>query len=229
MTPASRRRVGRWTSRGTPAPARCLPGPQSFRAPSTRLSPTMPRIPTIDRVSRALRLAALTLLIPAAAPLSGQDQVADAPATARAVLLDAQGDSIGSVQLTEARAGGVLLHVRASSLSPGVHAIHIHETGRCDPPDFSSAGAHYAPEGHAHGPMHADGMHAGDLVNLHAPADGTVELERLARHVTLEDGHDHALFDADGSAIVLHAGADDYRSQPSGDAGGRVACGVVER
>lgn len=189
----------------------------------------MSRIPTIHPVNRALRLVLLALLVPAAAPLAAQDAMADAPATAQATLLDAQGDTIGSVQLTEARAGGVLLHVRASNLSPGVHAIHIHETGRCDAPEFSSAGGHYAPEDHAHGLMHPDGTHAGDLVNLFTHGDGTVEVQRLARQVTLHDGQDHTLFDDDGSAIVIHAGADDYESQPSGDAGGRVACGVVER
>lgn len=188
----------------------------------------MCRISTIHRVSRALRLVVLAFLVPAAAPLVAQD-MADATVTARAALLDARGDTIGMVQLTEAGAGGVLLHVRASDLSPGVHAIHIHQTGRCEAPDFSSAGGHYAPQDRAHGLMHPDGMHAGDLVNLFAHDDGTVELERLARNVTLHDGQEHTLFDGDGSAIVIHAGADDYRSQPSGDAGGRVACGVVER
>lgn len=149
------------------------------------------------------------------------------PAQAEARLLNASGAEMGRVLLRQTPGHGVILDIRATGLEPGTHAVHIHETGACSPPDFQSAGGHYDPEERAHGPLHANGMHAGDMVNLHVPASGEIRAERLATRVTLESGAAGSLFDDDGSAIVIHAGADDYRSQPSGDAGGRVLCGVV--
>lgn len=149
--------------------------------------------------------------------------------TARAELVGVNGERIGEVRLRETPFHGVILDVDVRGLTPGVHAIHIHQTGRCEAPSFSSAGGHYAPRGRAHGALHPEGKHAGDLLNLHVPESGRVRIERLAADVTLLDGPPHSLFDADGSAIVIHAAADDYRSQPSGAAGDRVACGVVVR
>lgn len=147
--------------------------------------------------------------------------------TATAVLEDAAGNRIGEVALRETAGHGVLLDVRLTGMQPGPFAIHIHETGTCEPPSFSSAGGHFAPHGRAHGVLHPDGMHGGDLLNLHVPAGGDLRTERLAPHVTLREGEPHSLFDDDGSAIVVHAGTDDYRSQPSGAAGARALCGVV--
>lgn len=149
-------------------------------------------------------------------------------AQATATLRDAARNQIGHVTLTETAGHGVLLDIRITGMQPGPYAIHIHETGACAPPSFESAGGHFAPRGRAHGMHHPDGMHAGDLPNIHVPATGELQIERLAQHVTLEAGA-HSLFDDDGSAIVVHAGTDDYRSQPSGDAGARALCGVVER
>lgn len=149
--------------------------------------------------------------------------------TAVAVLRDAAGSEAGRVILRETPRQGVLLDIRIDRLTEGQHAVHIHETGACDAPSFQSAGGHYNPHGRAHGAMHADGMHGGDMLNLHVPASGRVRTERIAPHVTLRAGAAHTLFDDDGSAIVIHAAADDYRSQPAGDAGGRVLCGVVRR
>lgn len=148
---------------------------------------------------------------------------------AHAVLIDAAGDSVGSVRLTETPHYGVHFEVRVSGLSPGEHALHVHETGACEAPGFQSAGGHYAPRGHAHGILHHEGKHAGDLLNLHVPSDGSATSERLAPDLTLAQGAASSLFDEDGSALVIHQGADDYRSQPSGAAGDRVACGVVRR
>lgn len=148
---------------------------------------------------------------------------------ASATLLDAARNEIGRVTLRETPGHGVLLDVRITGMQPGPYAIHIHETGVCTPPSFASAGGHYAPHDRAHGLLHPDGMHAGDLPNIHVSADGELRSERLAPHVTLRPGADHSLFDDDGSAIVIHAGTDDYVSQPSGDAGSRALCGVVVR
>lgn len=143
--------------------------------------------------------------------------------------MDAAGNRIGEVMLRETAGHGVILDIRLSGIQPGPYAIHIHETGACEAPSFESAGGHYAPRGHAHGVLHPDGMHAGDLLNVHVPANGELRIERLAAHVTLDPAADHTLFDDDGSAIVVHAGTDDYISQPSGEAGARALCGEVVR
>ncbi len=163
-------------------------------------------------------------LIAAPATLSAQ-----APLTARAEIIDAEGRSIGQARLVETPNEGVWIELDVSGLPPGVHAFHIHETGRCEPPSFESAGGHYAPEGRAHGILIPEGPHAGDLLNLHVPQSGAVHVEQLARHITLRPNRTGTVFDDDGSALVIHAGADDYRSQPTGDAGGRLACGVIAR
>lgn len=147
---------------------------------------------------------------------------------ANAVLKAPDGGTVGTVALEETP-HGVLLAVHFDKAPPGTHAFHIHAVGTCTTPDFKSAGGHYAPHGHAHGIRVAEGKHAGDLPNVHVAADGTLDIEILADAVSLADGTDRApLFDADGSAIVMHADGDDYTSQPSGAAGGRIACGVIE-
>ena len=108
-------------------------------------------------------------------------------------------------------------------LPPGPHGFHIHETGSCEPP-FESAGGHFNPAGAEHGFHSEAGPHAGDMTNITVAADGTVGVEVLNTFLTL----DRTLFDADGAAIVIHASPDDYRAQPSGHAGDRIACGVIE-
>ena len=155
--------------------------------------------------------------------------VADEPG-ARAVLLNEKGESIGSVSLA-ATPHGVLLAVRAAGLPPGVHGFHIHETGRCGPP-FASAGGHFNPFGKQHGLMNSAGPHAGDLPNVHVGQDGKLEVEFLAPLVTLgvnPSPAGNALLDADGAAIVIHAGRDDYKTDPAGNGGARIACGVILR
>ena len=174
---------------------------------------------------------ALTLIALLAAPLAASAQEAMAgphhagATTAR--IVDAEGRALGQLRLVETPFHGVLITGELEGLAPGPHAFHIHETGRCEAPSFQSAGGHYAPRGHAHGVLVAEGKHAGDLLNLHVPADGRVRVERLARDVTLRPHAPHGLLDHDGSAVVIHAGADDYESQPSGAAGSRVGCGVI--
>jgi Cu-Zn family superoxide dismutase len=121
----------------------------------------------------------------------------------------------------------VLLRVSISGLPPGEHAFHIHETGRCEPP-FDSAGGHFNPAGKKHGLLAPEGKHAGDLPNLHVPADGALKLEVLATEVMLAAGSANSLLDSDGAALVVHRDADDYRTDPAGAAGPRIACGVIE-
>jgi superoxide dismutase, Cu-Zn family len=167
-------------------------------------------------------IATSTLLLGLATTLAAQDAV-----TARADLVDRAGNPAGHVELIETPAQGVLLRIDARGLQPGSRAIHIHETGRCDPPGFTSAGGHFNPASRAHGVLHPEGMHAGDLLNLEVEADGRAVTERLARGVTLRPGAPNSLVDGDGTAIVIHVSLDDYVSQPTGDAGDRAACGVI--
>lgn len=145
---------------------------------------------------------------------------------ANAELLDTDGNMIGNVALTEV-AQGVHLFAQAEGLPSGTHAFHIHETGSCEPPDFESAGGHFNPTGAAHGWDNPDGPHAGDFPNVHVQDDGVLTVEYFTDKVTLEEG-ETAVFDDDGSAIVVHEGADDYQTDPAGDAGARIACGVIE-
>lgn len=102
------------------------------------------------------------------------------------------------------------------------------KTGQCDTPDFKSAGGHYNPTGNQHGWGNPEGHHAGDLPNAHVHEDGRLAIEYFTNAVTLGEGNT-TLFDGDGSAIVMHAGADDYQTDPAGDAGARIACGVIEK
>lgn len=149
-----------------------------------------------------------------------------ADATATAALKDAQGRSVGTGTFTEV--GGVVkLKVTATGLTPGDHGIHVHEKGKCEGADFKSAGAHFNPHGKRHGTDNDQGTHAGDMPNLEAGADGRAALQTVLHGVTLERGAAHSLLDADGSALVIHAGADDQKTDPSGNSGDRVACGVV--
>lgn len=147
--------------------------------------------------------------------------------SANAVLVNPDGKEIGNVALTEL-AQGVHIFAEATELPPGVHAFHIHETGQCEPPDFTSAGGHYNPTGAQHGWNNAEGPHAGDLPNVHVQDDGVLAIEYFTAAVTLGEG-DTTLFDDDGSAIVMHEGGDDYQTDPAGDAGSRIACGVIAK
>ena len=148
-----------------------------------------------------------------------------AVASARATLMDGKGNTVGEARLQETP-HGVLLRIDLKDIAPGAHALHVHQVGKCDAPTFESAGGHYAPDGRKHGFHSTDGPHAGDLPNIDVPSSKALVAEHLVAHVTLRPGP-RSLLDNDGSAIVVHAGPDDYRTDPSGGAGGRVACGVI--
>ncbi len=146
---------------------------------------------------------------------------------AKAILRDANGREVGQTTLTE-RPGGIRIQMDLRGLPPGVHAFHIHEAGRCDPPDFKSAGGHFNPEGRQHGRKNPLGSHAGDLPNILVDPDGTASLDVLAEGVTLGPG-DFSLFKPGGTSLVIHASADDDVTDPAGNAGARIACGVIKR
>lgn len=138
---------------------------------------------------------------------------------------DGKGTTVGVVKLTEVP-NGVLMHVQLAQVSPGVHGFHIHETGKCEPP-FTSAGGHFNPAHKDHGIASNSGMHAGDLPNLTVPESGKLTIDLFAPGVSFRGGA-APLFDSDNSSLVLHAGPDDYRTNPSGGSGDRIACGVIE-
>lgn len=149
----------------------------------------------------------------------------DAPTVAIANLETREGMSVdGTVTFTESD-GSVKIVAEVSGVpSAGEHGFHIHETGDCSAPDFTSAGGHFDPTGAPHGAPTDDVHHAGDLGNIEIAADGTGRLERSSEMITLGDGPSSVL----GKAVILHEKADDLVSQPTGDAGGRIACAVIE-
>lgn len=160
----------------------------------------------------ALTAAALT-------PAAAQD-------AASGTVINAEGAEIGTVSFQQTP-HGVLITADVEGLPEGVHGFHIHETGACDAAEgFSTAGGHYA-GGKEHGFLVDAGPHAGDMPNVHVGADGHLVIEVLNTFVSV-DGEMNPLLDDDGSALMIHAGADDYQSAPSGDAGGRIACAVIE-
>lgn len=167
-----------------------------------------------------IRSIVATALTAAALPA-----IAVAADTATATLAGPDGAAMGTVTLTQGP-GGVLVSADVSGLAPGLHGFHIHEKGTCSP-DFGAAGGHYNPAGKGHGVLDAGGHHAGDLPNIHAGPDGSARADYFTADVTLADGAANSVFDADGSAIVIHEKPDSYGADAG--AGGRVACGVLSR
>jgi Cu-Zn family superoxide dismutase len=163
-------------------------------------------------------LAVMTAAFLASLPVQAQ--------TAKALLKDASGKDVGQVQLIQTP-HGVLLKMALKGVPSGERAFHIHAVGKCEPP-FTSAGGHFNPTGKKHGMEAKEGAHAGDMPNLHVPANGELKIEVANHAISLVKGQPNSVFDADGSSIVIHAGPDDYKSDPAGNAGDRIACGIIE-
>jgi len=142
-------------------------------------------------------------------------------------LINQEGRQVATATLSEQKTGGVKIKLEGDNLPPGVHGFHIHDRAVCVPPDFESAGAHYNPTNSKHGFDHSEGPHAGDLENITVSEDGTVFVEVEAPLVTLNPDGENTLFTDEGTTLVIHAEPDDYISQPAGNAGARIACGVI--
>jgi len=173
---------------------------------------------------KSRHLACLTLLcFVACAPEEGVEPPSSAGG-AQAEISDAGGRTMASASAVDA--GGVRVRVAAAGLAPGTYAVHVHAVGRCDPPDFASAGPHWNPTTRQHGQLNPLGHHLGDLPNLTVGTDGAGTVEFAIPEASLHGG-EHPLLDGDGAALVVHANPDDYRTDPSGNSGARIACGVL--
>jgi Cu-Zn family superoxide dismutase len=177
-------------------------------------------------IARSASLAAAVLVTVAGAAChrrSGTER------SATATLSDSAGRPVGTITLRDAVGEPLSLEGQLRGLSAGTHGIHFHAVGRCDPAGaFASAGGHFNPASRKHGLESGDGPHAGDLPNVVVGPDGTGTLRTTTTRVTL-GAETASLLDADGSAVVVHAGSDDQRTDPAGNSGARVACGVIVR
>jgi Cu-Zn family superoxide dismutase len=175
-----------------------------------------------------MRLPAILPLGAAIALAACATPARHSPVTTLAIapVVTATGTTAGSVSLQTGGAGSLVLTVALHGLPPGLHGIHLHMIGQCSGPAFTSAGGHLNPGQHQHGTDNPAGSHLGDLPNLTIAPDGTASTELSIN--SSEAALTANLFDADGTAVVIHASADDYKTDPSGNSGARIACGIFQ-
>ena len=167
-------------------------------------------------------LAGLFLFSP---QVFGQKEIQDGKAT----LTNAKGEKVGSATFVWG-AKGMYISVSVENLSPGKHGLHIHEIGKCEPPDFKSAGVHFNPHSRQHGHKNPQGAHAGDFPNLIVKKNGKGQLTNyLTESVTPWANEPNSIFKAGGTSLVIHADPDDEKTDPAGNSGARIACGVIEK
>ena len=168
----------------------------------------------------------LVIVFVAFAAMLAAGNVSAQAQTASAQLKNASGQVVGTATFTQ-QAGGVKIAAQVKGLAAGKHGIHIHAVGKCDAPDFTTAGGHFNPDSKQHGTQNPAGSHAGDLPNLVVGADGSGSIETVDTRITLAAGAANSVFDTDGSALVIHASEDDEKTDPTGNSGARIACGAL--
>jgi len=172
-----------------------------------------------------LALPLLAAALPLSALAAAQHQGHPAPGQAAASIRNARAQMVGDAAATR-EGNAVKVRVTVRGFTPGSYGIHLHQTGRCDAPDFASAGAHWNPAGRQHGRQNPQGPHAGDLPNLEVRANGTGRIDFEVPVPAGTAAGANPLLDTDGTAVVIHAAADDERTDPSGNSGARIACGT---